>query len=85
MFRAFDNPDRIIRAGVKGVPDLMVLGRNFYLFFDAKTGNARFTKEQNNFKERLREIAGAELVYKLTSVEQGLAIIKNAALCEALR
>lgn len=79
MFRDFDSAERIIHAGQKGVPDWIVFGKGFYLFFDVKTGKARFTTEQNNFKLRISQInGGTDHVYKLTSVEQGLNIIKNA-------
>jgi hypothetical protein len=77
MFRAFDNPDRIIRAGIKGVPDLIIFGKGFYLFLDAKTGNATFNKNQRFFKERMQEVAGCDIVFKLKSVDQGLKIIKG--------
>lgn len=79
MFRDFELAERIIHAGLKGVPDLLVLGCGYYLFFDGKTGKARFTKEQTAFKERLKIInKGTDHVYKLTSIEQGLNIIREA-------
>ena len=78
VFRDFDSAERIIHAGIKGVPDLLVLGNGFYLFFDGKTGKARFTKEQSAFKARIDSInKGTEHVYKLTSVDQGINIIKK--------
>ncbi len=78
MFRDFDSAERIIHAGLKGVPDLLVLGCGFYLFFDGKTGKAKFTKEQTAFKTRINEInKGTDHVYKLTNIEQGLEIIKK--------
>jgi len=49
MFRDFDSAERIIHAGQKGVPDWLVLGCGWYLWFDAKTGFAKFTKEQMAF------------------------------------
>lgn len=79
MFRDFELAERIVRAGIKGVPDLLVLGCGFYIFFDAKTGKAKFTKEQAAFKERIKVInKGTDHVYKLTNIEQGLNIIKEA-------
>ena len=75
MFRDFDTAERIIHAGMKGVPDLLVIGKNFYLFFDAKTGKADFSKEQKAFKARVLQITGEDLVHKLTSVQVGLNII----------
>lgn len=78
MFRDFDTASRIIHAGEKGTPDLLVLGSRFYLWFDAKTGKASFTKEQLFFKKRIDALNDYESVFKLTSVEQGIKIIKQA-------
>ncbi len=77
MFRAFDNPDRIIRAGQKGVMDLLVLGKGFYIWFDAKTGHAQFTKEQRAFRDRLTEINEWGVAFKLSSIEYGLKVIRE--------
>lgn len=77
MFRDFELAERIIRAGVAGVPDLIVFGPSLYVFFDAKTGNAVFSKEQKNWKRVMKEINGAERVFKLTSVAQGIEILKG--------
>lgn len=79
MFRDFDTAERIIHAGQKGVTDLVVLGCGWYLWFDTKTGKARFSTEQTAFAERLKEInKGTSHVYKLTSVEQGIDVIRTA-------
>lgn len=79
MFRAWDDPERVIHAGQKGVTDILVLGCGFYLWFDGKTGKAKFTKEQKAFADRIKEInKGTEHVYKLSSVEEGLRVIKSA-------
>lgn len=78
MFRDFEKAERIIHAGQKGVTDLLVLGRNWYLWFDGKTGLAKFSKEQMAFKNRLKEINGIDVVYKLPSISEGLRIVKNA-------
>ena len=79
VFRDFDTAARIIHAGIKGIPDIIVIGKGFYLFFDCKTGKAKFTKEQLAFKKRVAELNdGQELVYKLGNVDQGLNVIKNA-------
>lgn len=75
MFRDFDTATRIIHAGMKGVPDLIVFGKDFYLFFDIKTGNANFSIDQKNFKNRMLQISKYDVVHKLTSIEQGLNII----------
>lgn len=79
MFRDFDTANRIIHAGQKGVPDWIIFGNGWYLFFDIKTGKAKFSKEQMAFKKRISEISnGGEFVYKINSVDQALNIIKNA-------
>ena len=72
MFRAFDDVDRIIRAGQKGVPDLLTLLPNGFLYFDAKTGKADFTQEQAFFRARVHDICGEHRVFKLRNVEMGL-------------
>ena len=77
MFRDFDTANRIIHAGIKGVPDCIVLGVGWYLFFDAKTGGATYTKEQAAFAKRMYEINGHERVFKLRSVNQGIDIIND--------
>jgi hypothetical protein len=78
MFRDFETASRIIRAGIKGVPDLVILGDGWYLFLDAKTGNARFSKEQLAFKARIESInKNRSIVFKLTSVTQGISILKT--------
>lgn len=79
MFRDFESAERIIHAGEKGVPDWIIFGEGWYLFFDAKTGDANFSTSQKAFKRRIDDLnGGSEHVYKLTSVESGLNIIKNA-------
>lgn len=79
MFRDFDTANRIIHAGQKGVTDWLIFGAGWYLFFDIKTGKAKFSKEQMAFKKRIAEInTSGEYVYKINSVEQALNIIKNA-------
>lgn len=78
MFRDFDSAERIIRAGYPGIPDRLVLGSGWYLFFDGKTGHATFTKEQRAFRDRLMTInKGEEVVHKLKSVDYGLEIIRR--------
>lgn len=78
MFRDFDSAERIVRAGQKGVPDWIVFGNGWYRLLDAKTGKARFSTEQKEFAYRLNVLNSADMVFKLTSVEQGLEIIRNA-------
>ena len=79
MFRDFDTASRIIHAGQKGVPDWIVFGCGWYLFFDCKTGKAKFSTEQLAVKKRISEInKGTDHVYKLTNVEQAINIINEA-------
>jgi len=76
MFRDFDSADRIIHAGMKGVPDCLILGSGWYLWFDGKTGSAGFTPEQTNWKERMKTLNhGNEIMHKLKSVQRGLDLI----------
>lgn len=78
MFRAFDDVERIIHSGETGQTDLIVFGKRWYLFFDGKTGKAKFSKEQQLFKNVYDELNGIETVYKLESIEQGITVIRNA-------
>ena len=78
MFRDFHTADRIIHAGIAGVPDWLIFGCGFYVFFDVKTGNATFSKEQRAFSIRIKELnKGTDYMYKVKSVDQGLNILKN--------
>lgn len=77
MFRAWDDPERIIKAGMKGVLDCFVLLKNDWIFFDSKTGKARFTNEQKAFIARCEQVQERPSAFKLSSIEQGLEIIRN--------
>lgn len=78
MFRDFNTADRIIHSGIAGVPDWIIFGNGFYVFFDVKTGKATFSKEQRAFALRIKELnIGTDYVYKIKSVDQGLNILKN--------
>ena len=78
MFRDFDSAERIIHACQKGFPYTLILGCGWYLLFDGKTGNARFSKEQAAIAERIKTInKGTDHVYKLKSLEDGIKIIKK--------
>jgi len=78
VFRDFETSTRIIRAGVKGVPDrLVLLSTGGYLFFDAKTGNATFSKEQRAFKARIEYCTDTVRVFKLKNVDDALRIIED--------
>lgn len=77
MFRDFESAERIIHSGLPGVPDLIVFGRGWYFYLDAKTGKAKFNDNQLRFKKRMFEMVGYDLVYKLPDISTGLALIKQ--------
>lgn len=78
MFRDFTTAERIIRAGQKGVPDrLVLLSNGQYLWFDGKTGNAVFSKEQRAFRDWLKYCTNTDRVFKLTCVKSALDIIES--------
>lgn len=77
MFRAFDNPDRIVRSGKKGVLDLIVFWPDGYCFFDGKTGKARFNENQLMFKDHMKKMCGRDVCFKLANVESGMEILKG--------
>jgi len=74
--RAYNQPEICYRVGQEGVPDTIVFGKDFYLFFDMKTGKNRLQENQIDFKNRIKDInKGIDRVFKLTSVIQGLEVI----------
>lgn len=75
--RALSEPERIYQMGQIGVPDTLVLLPNIYLFFDQKTGKARLSKLQNNFKMRVTFINQDQRVFAINSIKQGLDIIRK--------
>ena len=78
LFRDYETAERTIRAGVAGVPDLIVvLSTGGVIFLDAKTGKATFNKNQRMFKNRLLISTGTDRVFKLKNVEMGLDIIRG--------
>jgi len=76
MFRDFESAERIIHSGIPGVPDLIVFGRGWYFYLDAKTGRAKFNPNQVNFKKRMHEMLGHDVVYKMPDIVTGMALIK---------
>ena len=78
FFRAYSQPDIVVRCGQEGVPDTIVLGCGWYLLLDMKTGKAKFQANQKAIKARIAEInKGRERVFKITSVHQGLCLVGN--------
>lgn len=78
LFRHYNNPERVVYVGRKGVPDrLVLLSTGGFLWFDAKTGKAALTKEQRAFKKCLQYCTNTERVFKLTNIEDALSIIER--------
>ena len=77
MVRDYGTASRIMRVGLKGVPDLIVDSPKANFYLDAKTGGAEFSKDQRAFRDRLRVIKGKDVVFSFKSVEEGLEICKN--------
>lgn len=74
--RAYSNPDICYKIGQDGVLDTIVVTPKATLWFDMKTGMATLSKEQRAFKERIFQIHGEHRAFKISSVEQGLKIIR---------
>lgn len=52
--RAYNNPNRIIKFGLKGLPDLVGVAPNGVSFFcEVKSGEAVLSKEQKLFREQV--------------------------------
>lgn len=78
FFRAYSQPEIIVRCGQAGVPDTIVLGCGWYLLLDMKTGKNKFQKNQVDFKERVAQVNnGRQRVFKISTVNQGLCLIEN--------
>ena len=77
FFRAWSNPDIPVRCGQEGVPDLIVFGKGWYLFFDAKTGKNKFQENQIAWARQMQEINGEHKVFKLSTIARGLEIIEG--------
>lgn len=77
MVRDYGTASRIMRIGLKGVPDLIIDSPKSNFYLDAKTGGAEFSKEQRAFRDRLRAIKGRDVVFSFKSVEEGLEICKS--------
>ncbi len=75
--RALHNPDIIFNYGNKGFPDILILCWNsHFIVCDAKTGNAKLNKAQQNFDNRLGDIQSQ--IHTVHSVNEVLKLIKQA-------
>lgn len=77
FFRAWSNPDVPVRCGKEGVFDTIVIIPNHTLWFDMKTGKATLQQNQKNFKNRLKQIKGYDVAFKVSSVREALNIIEE--------
>jgi len=78
FYRAYSQPDIIVRCGQDGVPDTIVLGCGWYLLLDMKTGKNKFQENQKAIKARIAEInKGRERVFKIKSSLEGICLIGN--------
>ena len=76
--RAYSEPERCFQVGQKGVLDTVVLGKNWYLFLDMKTGCATLQANQKDFVKRLACInLGSPRGFKINTVFQGLELIRK--------
>lgn len=76
IFRDYETAERIVKVGMPGVPDrILLLSNGSYLLLDAKTGGATFSKSQRNFDGAVFHSCGHGRMFALRSVEQGLELI----------
>ena len=75
--RTYSQPEICFHVGQKGVLDTIVEIPNASLFFDMKTGKAKLSPLQKNFVKMMKEIKGVDVAFKITSVRQGLNIIRG--------
>ena len=67
--RAFDNPKRVYKYGMDGVPDLFIIGPDARIrFADIKTGKSGLSKEQKAWKKTCIEVTGEDIVTEIRSV-----------------
>lgn len=77
FYRAWKEPEKPVRCGLAGVPDLICFLPNSYLLFDAKTGKNKFQENQKLFALQLKNLTGREKVFKLSTIKHGLEIIEK--------
>jgi len=78
VFRAFSEPEKIVRCGQDGCGDLIILGNSWYLILDNKTGKNTLQPNQKNFKKRVASInSGFEKMFKITTVKQALDLVER--------
>lgn len=74
-FRAMSDPDKIIKVGMIGAFDLILLSKKGFLWLDAKTGNAVLSPEQKRFANRMREVVGRDCAFPFGSIDTGLFLV----------
>jgi len=77
FYRAYSQPDIIVRCGQKGVLDTVIITPKATLWFDMKTGKNTLQENQKNFIKRLKEIKGEIRGFKINSIKQGLDLIQD--------
>ena len=76
--RAFDNPDRVYKYGMDGIPDLFIIGPDASIRFgDIKTGKSGLSKEQKAWRTTCLDITGKDIVTEIRSVEGALEYVKT--------
>lgn len=66
--RAMHDPDRVIKYGVDGYPDITVLAPcSTWFGFEVKTGKATQSKTQRIFQERCKDINGKYFIARSVS------------------
>ena len=75
--RAFTQPEICYQMGQQGCLDTLVIVPKATLWFDMKTGKAVLQPNQKAFIRTLKEIHGSDRGFKLSSIKQGLDIIKE--------
>lgn len=75
-YRAYSDPDRIVKLGQEGVLDrLIILKGGQVMFLDAKTGKAKLAGNQKDFKQRFLEVAGYDGCLPFGHEDEGLEIL----------
>ncbi len=72
--RAYHDPEITFQYGTPGYPDItVIMEKATWLGLEAKTGNATFSKRQNAFAKRVKDVGGE--VVKVKSVKDAIEAI----------
>jgi hypothetical protein len=74
--KAIDNPDRIIRFGLKGSSDIIGIYKGLFLGIEVKTGNAKQSSFQKNFEKMICAQGGIYVLIREKNVEHILEIVE---------